>query len=148
MALNDKVLQGPDLTNSLLGSLLQFRQFPVAICADVEATFHQVHVPRENRGVLRYLWWPNGDTRNSPETYRMTIHMFCGTWCPSVCTFALQQTVKDHSKDFELTIINPVLQDFYVDDCLKSFRQEEEAIQMATELPRLLARGGFRLHKC
>ena len=32
-------------------------------------------------------------------------------------------------------------------ECLKSFRQEEEAIQMVSESPRLLARGGFRLHK-
>ena len=94
---------------------IRFRQFPVAICAGVEAMFHQVHVPREDRDVLRYLWWLNGDTRNSPETYRMTVHLFGGTWSPSMCTFALQQTARDHSKDFESTVINTILRDFYVD---------------------------------
>ena len=54
VALNNKVLQGPHLTNGLLGILLQVRQFPVATFAGVEAMFHQIHVPREDQDVLRH----------------------------------------------------------------------------------------------
>ena len=79
VTLNDGVLQGPDLTNGLLSILLRFRQFSVAIYADVEAMFYQVYMPREDRDVLGYVWWPNGDTRNSPETYRTTVHPFGDT---------------------------------------------------------------------
>ena len=76
VALNNKVLQGPDLTNNLLGILLRFRQYPVAVSADIEAMFHQVMVPMEDRDALRYLWWPDGDTNKAPDVYRMRVHLF------------------------------------------------------------------------
>ena len=146
-SLNDQVLQGPDMTNSLLGVLLRFREHPVAISADVEGMFLQVKVPEDDRDSLRFLWWPDRDTKGEPETYRMTSHLFGGTWSPSVCTYALQKTAKDNASDFEPHLVDTVLRDFYVDDCLKSVPADREAITIATELPRLLQRGGFRLHK-
>jgi len=41
-SLNDQLLQGPELTNSLVGVLTCFREEPVAFMADVEAMFYQV----------------------------------------------------------------------------------------------------------
>ena len=43
-SLNNQLLQGPDLTNSLVGVLTRFRQEPVAFMADIEAMFYQVPV--------------------------------------------------------------------------------------------------------
>ncbi|XP_046560325.1 uncharacterized protein LOC124269354 [Haliotis rubra] len=43
-SLNEEVLQGPDLTNTLIGVLLRFRQEKIAIMGDIEAMFHQVRV--------------------------------------------------------------------------------------------------------
>ena len=48
-SLNDQLLQGPDLTNSLAGVLTRFRQEPVAFMADIEAMFYQVRVPAYQR---------------------------------------------------------------------------------------------------
>lgn len=45
-SLNCQLLQGPDLTNSVVGVLLRFRQEPIAIMADIQAMYHQVHVPQ------------------------------------------------------------------------------------------------------
>ena len=42
--LNNNLLHGPDLTNTLLGVLIRFRQDRVALHADIEAMFHQVRV--------------------------------------------------------------------------------------------------------
>ena len=36
VSLNDRVLQGPDLTNNLMGVLLRFRELEVAVMADVD----------------------------------------------------------------------------------------------------------------
>lgn len=74
-SLNDKVLQGPDLTNKLLGVLLRFRKEPVALMADIEQMFHQVMVPPRERDVWRYLWLPEGDFDFPPKVYRMTVHL-------------------------------------------------------------------------
>ena len=40
-SLNQSLMQGPDLINSLEGVLLRFRLEPVALVADIEAMFHQ-----------------------------------------------------------------------------------------------------------
>jgi len=47
--LNWQLLQGPDLTNSLLGVLCRFRQEPVTFACDFEGIFHQVKVNEEHR---------------------------------------------------------------------------------------------------
>ena len=43
-SLNKNLLQSPDMTNSLVGVLLRFRQGRVGPAADVETMFHQVQV--------------------------------------------------------------------------------------------------------
>ena len=125
---NDRVFQGPDLTNKLIGVLLRFRLHPVAIMADIEATFHQVKVVRQDQDVLRFLWWPGGNLEEDPVKYRMTVHLFGGTWSPSCCMYALHKTAEDHAQESSSAAKDAVLRNFYVgrlpsrlpslDDCL------------------------------
>jgi hypothetical protein len=146
-SLNDQLLQGPDLTNSLIGVLNRFRQGPIAFMADVEAMFHQVRVPVEDCDSLRFLWWPNGDTTAVPEEYQMLVHLFGSISSPSCANFALKKTAKDNKEDFSPLAISTVEKDFYVDDCLKSVESDEVAIPLVQELRQLLSKGGFRLTK-
>ena len=48
-------LTGPDLTNQLIGVLIQFLEEHVAIMADIEAMFYQVKVAEKHRSFLRFL---------------------------------------------------------------------------------------------
>ena len=68
-SLNDQLLQGSDLTNSLVGVLTRFRQETVAFMPDIEAMFYQVFVIVEQRDVLRLLWWPNRELTAQLEEY-------------------------------------------------------------------------------
>ena len=68
-SLNDLLLKGPDLTNSLLGVLTRFCQERVAEMVDIEAMFHQVTVPEYDRSFLRFLWWPDGDLSRALAEY-------------------------------------------------------------------------------
>ena len=64
-ALNKHLLQGPDLTNKLVGVLSRFRQEHIAFMADTEAMFLQVHVTECYRDLLRLLWWENRQPRSA-----------------------------------------------------------------------------------
>ena len=59
VSLNDKLMPGPDLLNSLLGIIFRFRENPVAMTADIESMFLQVAVPPHECRFLRFLWRSN-----------------------------------------------------------------------------------------
>ena len=60
-SLNDKLLRGPDLTNTVVGVLIRFRQHPIAVVADIKGMFSQVMVDENDRDSLRFLWYPDND---------------------------------------------------------------------------------------
>ncbi len=55
------------------------------------------------------------------------------------------KTSEDNQHSIDLGVIDTVNKNFYMDDCLKSLPSEEEAIQMAKDLPPLCHKGGFHL---
>ena len=73
-SLNDALVAGPDLLQSLIGVLFRFREKPNAISADIEAMFLQVEVPEGDQRCLRLLW---RDHNNAPISfYQYTRHIF------------------------------------------------------------------------
>ena len=146
-SLNDQLLQGPDLTNGLLGVIIRFRQEPVAMVADVEGMFHQVRVAPDDCNALRFLWWPNDDLSKEPVDYQMLVHLFGATSSPSCASFCLKKTASDNQGDFDVETITTVDRNFYVDDCLKSVPATDKAARLSGQLRELLSRGGFRLTK-
>ena len=146
-SLNEQLLQGPDLTNSLVGILTCFRQEPVAMVADIEGMFHQVHVTPQDCHSLRFLWWPNDDPTEEPVDYQMLVHLFGVTSSPSCASFSLKKTTSDNESEFDVETINTVNRNFYVDNCLKSVPTTEKAMRLSGELRALLRKGGFRLTK-
>lgn len=64
-------MQGPHLTNGLIGMLSRFRQEQYAVVADIEGMFMQVQVEPSQVDALRYLFWPNGDLSRELVEHRM-----------------------------------------------------------------------------
>ena len=147
ISLNDSVHQGPDLANKLIGILLCFRQEPVAIMADIEGMFNQVRVHKEDRDVLRFLWWPDNDLTKEPDIFRMTTHLFGGVWSPSCTNFALKRTAEENIENYDIETIRTIDRNFYIDDCLKSVPTEHQAIRLVEQLRSVLSTRGFRLTK-
>ena len=146
-SLNDKLMQGPDLTNSLVGVLLRFRQAPVAFTADIESMFYQVRVPENQRDFLRFLWWPEGDLSRRVEEYQMNVHIFGAISSPSCSNFGLNQAANDSEGDIGAETCDVLRKNFYVDDCLRSEETEDEAIDRIKGVRQACSRGGFHLTK-
>jgi len=56
ISLNNVLLSGPDLNNSLLGVLLRFRKDLIAIMADIQQMFYGFLVKTDHRDYLIFLW--------------------------------------------------------------------------------------------
>ena len=54
-SLNEYLLQGPNLTNTLLGVHCRFRLEPIAIMGDIQSMFHQVELPEKDCDLMRLL---------------------------------------------------------------------------------------------
>ena len=132
-SLNKNLLQGLDMTNSLFGVLLRFRQGRVGLAADVEAMFHQVRVRKEDQDALRFLWWSDNYTE-PPDAYVMEVHIFGATSSPCVVNSVLRRTACDNAKGFSPEVPAIVERNFYVDYALPSFSDEDSAIKATSNL--------------
>ena len=141
-SLNDPCLQGPDLVNNLVHVLLRFRLHKYAIQADIEAMYNQIRIPPNDPDALRFLW--NCD--NELTHFRMTSYLFGGIWWSSSSTYALRRTIQD-SDNVHPLVKDTVENSFYVDDCLKSVAQREQAEVIIKNTPEVLKEGGFNLLK-
>ena len=147
LSLNKALMQGPDLTNSLVGVLTRFRQEPVAVIADIKSMFHQVKVDPADGDALRFLWWPQGDLSAKPVECRMMVHLFGATSSPSAAAFALRYATEVFKEDYSQKALEVVLNNFYVDDMLMSAATANEALKLAREVKDMLSKAGFELAK-
>ncbi|XP_033103148.1 uncharacterized protein LOC117105953 [Anneissia japonica] len=147
ISLNDCLLQGPDLTNDLLGVLCRFRRENIAIMGDVKSMFHQFRVLPKHRDLLRFLWWKDGDPSKRVEEYRMSVHLFGAVSSPGCANFGLKRAADDGEETFGSSAAQFVREDFYVDDGLKSVPTEQEAIKLIDSTTKLCAKAGLTLHK-
>ena len=146
-SLNDHLLQGPDLTNALIGVLCRFRMEPIAIMCDIQQMFHQFHVNSEHRNYLRFLWWENNDYESSPTEFRMTVHLFGAASSPGCANFALKHIARVNKEVYGPDAADFIRRNFYVDDGLKSVSTQGEAVDLIKQSQKMCSAGALRLHK-
>ena len=142
--MNKRLLSGPHLTNQIVGLLVKFREHYVAIMADIEAMFYQGFVTNQHRSLLTFLWWENGDIKEQPQRYHMNVHVFGGTSSPSCSNYALRRTARDNEVKHDPEVAETLRSNFYVDDLLKSVKDEEIAVTLIKDVKALCAEGGFQ----
>ena len=63
ICLNDQLLGGPNLINSLHKVLMSFRTKKVAFMTDISAFFHNILVDKRDREAFRYYWFRSKEMR-------------------------------------------------------------------------------------
>ena len=145
--LNDELIPGPNLSNLMLGVIIRFRKEPVAYMADIEAMFHQVFVPEEQRCYLRFLYWPEGRPDAEPEDYEMCVHPFGAVSSGSCANFALKKAAIDQKDRFGERAARALTREFYVDDHLNSEADVHTAKTLFEATRDMCAESGFNLTK-
>ncbi|XP_020609697.1 uncharacterized protein LOC110048242 [Orbicella faveolata] len=145
-SLKQQLLQGPDLTNRIVGVLSRFRQETVGLIAEIQSMFHKVRVEPKDCDALRFLWWPGGDLSAELVEYRMVKHVFGVTSSPSMVNVCLKKTAMMEEEQ-NTYIANVINRNMYVYDLMKSTETAADAISLANEVSEQLSKGGFHLTK-
>ena len=77
----------------------------------------------------------------------MQVHIFGATSPPSCACFALLQTAEDHASSFNEDVTQRVGKNFYIDDCLISVSNVQQATEITKQLSLLLRKGRFHLNE-
>ncbi|XP_054590105.1 uncharacterized protein [Nothobranchius furzeri] len=147
VSLNEVLLSGPDLNNSLVGVLLRFRIEPVAITADIQQMFYFFVVREDCRDFLRFLWYQENDLSKDVVDYRMRVHVFGNSPSPAVAIFGLRKAAEHQEVDYGSDARHFIERDFYVDDGLRYFATTAEAIDVLRRTQQMLAASNITLHK-
>lgn len=147
ISLNNVLLTGPDLNNSLLGVLMRFRKEKVAVMADIQQMFYCFLVEEKHRNYLRFLWFKNNDVTSEVVDYRMKVHVFGNSPSPAVAIYGLRRAVRKGAQRYGQDTVNFVERHFYVDDGLCSVPTDAEAIDLLRRTQASLAESNLRLHK-
>lgn len=146
ISLNQILLQGPDLTNNLVGVLCRFRQEPVAFSCDIQSMFRQFYVNEEDRDLFRFFWWEGNDFEARP-VYRMKVHVIGAGSSPGCANFGLKQAAKDGEDEFGTDAAEFIRRNFYVDNGLKSVSTASPATKLIQSSQAMCAKAGIWLHK-
>ena len=96
---------------------------------------------------LRYLWWKEGDINSEIVDHEMCAYLFEGVSSPSSSNYALKKTAVDNSSSFGVDASETVMKNFYVDDLLKSVKNEEYTVDLIKRVKEMCTAGGFNLTK-
>jgi hypothetical protein len=148
LSLNNVLMSGPDLNNSLLGVLIRFCKEPVAMTADIQQMFHCFYIRPDHRNYLRFFWHRDNDFNQELVEYRMKVHVFGNRPSPSVAAYGLHRTALDAKDAFGSDVTDFVINNFYVNDGLISLSSVNQAVDLMKRTQRTLAvYGNLHLHK-
>ncbi|XP_058826986.1 uncharacterized protein LOC131686971 [Topomyia yanbarensis] len=142
ISLNEMLLKGPDQLTVLPAVLFRFRQFSIAVSADIEEMFHRVLIRREDRHAQRYLF--RSDPSKPPEVYIMNVATF-GSACPPASAQYVKNLNASEFAESHPRAVEGVLKSHYVDDYLDSFPNEHEAKQVSADVRMIHTAGGFNI---
>ena len=144
VSLNQTLHIGPTLQPTLTKLLIKFRDYRIALTADITKMYRGIGLAVKDRNLHRFVWRPS--QAEDLKDYRMTRVTFGVSCSPYLAIRTLQQTARDHGHDHP-EAAHHIMDSFYVDDLLAGADTEEEAIHLVPNIRAVLQQGGFHLCK-
>ncbi|KAL0883911.1 hypothetical protein ABMA27_015979 [Loxostege sticticalis] len=143
VSLNNMLLQGPDLLQSLLNILFRFREGPIAFNADIREMFPQIKIRESDRDALRFLW-RNGNSKEAVKEYRMSSLIFGAVSSPFIAVFIKNKNAKEFEDKYPAAT-HAIIYDHYMDDYIGSEFDLDHASRLASEIVTVHKSGGFEM---
>ncbi|XP_063386208.1 uncharacterized protein LOC134672238 [Cydia fagiglandana] len=141
VSLNNNLLSGPDLMNSLLGVLIKFRSGEIAFTADIADMFMRVKIREADQGAQLFLW--RGQDRSSePGIYVMNSMIFGATCSPTSAIYVLNKNAEEFART-HTAAVEAIKNKHYVDDYLDSVDSIDTAQQLIADVTHIHRAGGF-----
>ncbi|XP_076248154.1 uncharacterized protein LOC143187904 [Calliopsis andreniformis] len=144
VSLNETLLIGPNLQDTLYKLLLRFRSYSYVLTADIEKMFRQVKVHAEDRSYQRILWRNSQD--QPVKTYELNTVTYGTASAPFLAVRCLQQLANDEQNKFPRAAAI-FKRDFYMDDLLTGAATRDLALKIRDEAIALARVGGFNLRQ-
>lgn len=143
VCLNSVLLKGPNLLKSLVGVLIRFRERPFAICGDIREMYHQIKLKEDEQCFQQFLW-RDGDSTKAIDVYVMQVLTFGASCSPSLANYVKNRNAERFVDKYPCAV-NSILSNTFVDDWLQSVDNEEEMLNLATEVRSIHKGGGFEM---
>ncbi|XP_055632920.1 uncharacterized protein LOC129773346 [Toxorhynchites rutilus septentrionalis] len=143
-SLNDNLLTGPVLQDSLINILLRFRSPAVVLTGDIQQMYRMVLLHENDRECQRILWRWSPD---SPiEEYRLNTVTYGTKSASYLATKCVRTLLLDHQDKFPEATQN-ALNGMYIDNVLVGADTEENAKLLRKQLCEVFSAENFHLRK-
>lgn len=143
-SLNETMLIGPVLQDTLFNLLLRWRTHRIVIKADIEKMYRQILVTAEHQPYQRIVWRDHPD--KDLQDFQLRTVTFGTSSAPYLAIKTIYQLANDECSNFPIGA-KALRQDFYVDDLLSGADSVKEAIECQRQVVNILQRGGFQIRK-
>lgn len=141
-SLNDVLMVGPMIQDTLFTHLIRFRTYEYAITADIEKMYLQVLVREDERKYQRVVWRKN----DRVETFQLNTLAFGVSSSSFLAIRTLHQLANDECRVFPRAV-EILKTHLYVDNLLSGANDIDEARLIRDDITALLARGGFNIRQ-
>ncbi|XP_045448684.1 uncharacterized protein LOC123657149 [Melitaea cinxia] len=142
VSLNDILMTGPNVQDSLFSILVRARQYRFILSGDIEKMYRQVQVNTEDRDLQLVIW--RGDESEPLRTLRLNTLTYGTASASYLSTRCLSQLGEEQHDPLIKTIIQ---KDFYVDDLITGSNDENELRYIQRSVAEALRLGCFNLRK-
>lgn len=139
-SLNDILMIGPMIQNTLFTHLIRFRTYKYIITANIEKMYRQIWLHENDRIYQRLLWRHDHQIR----TLQLNTLTFGVSSSPYLAIRTIHKLADDESREFP-TAARILKEHLYVDDLLTGANTIIEARAIRDDIITLLARGGFHI---
>ena len=144
--LNDFLLGGPNLVNSLAEIILYSRIWKFVLMNDIRSFFHQVRVDPKDVGAFRFPWFVDENLREA-KMMSFQSHVFGSAASSIVTAYVLRHHAESIKNDYHPSVYDWIRNRFYVDDGTGGANTAEELIALSEGVIDAMKKGGFELCK-